>query len=94
MNSKGEIYTDLIVHLFKGYTQANNDKFVRYIKDQETEWQKGVVQMTWEDIMELAKEKFKLMKSKGRWQDFRNRQTSFPSPDPSQVNGAQPAQYL
>ena len=37
LDSKGEISTDLIVHLFKGYAQANNKDIVAYMKDRETE---------------------------------------------------------
>ena len=58
LDSKGEISTDLIVHLFKGYGEANDKEFVSYMKDRETEWQRGVVNMTWEDVMELAEEKY------------------------------------
>lgn len=68
LDSKGEISTDLIVHLFKGYAQARDKEFVSYMKDRETEWQRGTVRMSWEDVMELAEEKYKLMMSEGTWQ--------------------------
>ena len=68
LDSKGKISMDLIVHLFKGCAQENDKDFVAYMKDREIEWQQGVVSITREEVMELAKEKYKLMTSKGTWQ--------------------------
>ena len=76
LRARGETTNDLFTHLLKGYKAANDRKFVEYIEKKEEEYEDGQA-ITPEQLMELAENRFKVLKQKGVW--------SAPSPEVEKI---------
>ncbi len=57
--SRGEISTDLMINIFKGYAMVDDPKFVRYIADLRTQYEDGRMEMDADRLMTLGHMKFK-----------------------------------
>jgi hypothetical protein len=66
LNARGEITTDLLINLFKGYLAVEDKSFHSYVARKQEEYEEGGSQ-TEDSLMLLAKNKFTLLKDAGRY---------------------------
>ena len=66
LRNHGQTSTDLLIHLFKGYKEAKDEEFVRFIKHKEELYEEGA-EMTAEGLMEKAENKYKILLNRGEW---------------------------
>jgi hypothetical protein len=66
LTSRGQTTTDLLTNLFKGYTSASDKTFVDYIERKKERYEEGE-SISPEELMELADNKYKLLKEAGKW---------------------------
>lgn len=66
LRARGEVTHDMLPNLLKGYKAAQDKKFVEYIEKKEGEYEDGE-DMTHEALMQLAQNKFQVLKLKGTW---------------------------
>ena len=64
--ARGETTHDLFTNLLKGYKAAKDKKFVEYIEKKEEDYEDGTP-ITPQTLMELADNRFKVLKQKGVW---------------------------
>lgn len=68
LTARKQISTDLMVNLFKAYKAVKDDAFKQYIEKKESEYEDDGREITVENLMNLAGEKYKSLKLKGMWQ--------------------------
>jgi hypothetical protein len=66
LNARGETTTDLLINLFKGYLAVEDRLFNLYVLRKQEEYDEGGTQ-TEDSLMNLAKNKFTLLKDAGRY---------------------------
>ena len=66
LRNHGQMSTDLLIHLFKGYKAAKDDEFNRFIKHKEELYEEGD-DMDAESLMEKAEGKYKILLNRGEW---------------------------
>jgi hypothetical protein len=66
LNARGEMTTDLLTNLFKGYKVAKDEKFVEYIEKKEEYYEEGN-DLGANELMSLAKTKWSIRKQKHLW---------------------------
>ena len=64
--ARGKRTEDLLTQLFKGYLAASDKTFVKYINDKMERYEEGE-DMHSDTLMQLADNKFRLMKERGTW---------------------------
>ena len=64
--ARGQRTEDLLSHLFKGYQAASDKVFVRYINEKMERYEEGE-DIHSDTLMQLADNKFRLMKERGTW---------------------------
>ena len=64
--ARGQRTEDLLTHLFKGYQAASDRTFVRYINEKIERYEEGE-DIHSDTLMQLADNKFRLMKERGTW---------------------------
>ena len=64
--ARGQRTEDLLTHLFKGYQAASDRTFVRYINEKMERYEEGE-DIHSDTLMQLADNKFRLMKERGTW---------------------------
>jgi len=63
LSAHGNMTTDLLINLFKGYKKAKDQQFVKYIQNKENLCDKGTV-ITADALMTYALEKYKVLNDK------------------------------
>jgi hypothetical protein len=63
---RGQICNDLLLHFFKGYANASDEKFVTYIEGKREEYEDGEP-ITAEDLMQSALNRYELRMQMGTW---------------------------
>jgi hypothetical protein len=66
LKSRGEITTDLLVNLLKGYMVCSEKEFAEYIKRKQDIYEEGGV-ITHDGLMKKAADKYKNLLQKGSW---------------------------
>jgi len=66
LTARGETTTDLLINLFKGYLAVEDKTFHHYVLRKQEEYNEGGT-MTEDSLMNLAKNKFTLLKDAGRY---------------------------
>lgn len=66
LRNHGQMSTDLLIHLFKGYKAAKDDEFKRFIKNKEELYEEGA-DIDAESLMEKAEGKYKILLNRGEW---------------------------
>ena len=66
LSARGQRTEDLLSNLFKGYMAASDKVFVKYIGRKMENYEEGE-DMVPDNLMQLADNKFRLMKEKGTW---------------------------
>lgn len=66
LSARGEITTDLLINLFKGYLAVEDKSFNLYVARKQEEYEEGGTQ-TEDSLMSLAKNKYVLLKDAGRY---------------------------
>lgn len=66
LSARGQKTEDLLSNLFKGYMAASDKVFVKYIGRKMEQYEEGE-DMVPDNLMQLADNKFRLMKEKGSW---------------------------
>lgn len=67
LRSRGQDTLDLLPNLFKGYKAATDHTFVRYIEDKETRYDDDELNLTPEQFMHLAANKYKVLVEGKLW---------------------------
>ena len=67
LQARGEVTHDLLINLFKAYVSVNDKEFVRYIDTKKDSYDEGN-NITPDELMNLAANKFKLLKQTGKWE--------------------------
>jgi hypothetical protein len=67
LNARGEECADLLTYLFKAYTAAPDQVFKDYIRDRKDEYEDDRVNMTAEELMWLAENKYKNRQQNNTW---------------------------
>ena len=67
IRARGEHKSDLFMNLFKSYFLSSEKAFVRYIENKIEAWEDGVLVVSPDQLMLLARQKFDLLKEKGVW---------------------------
>ena len=65
--ARGEDTTDLMVNLFKGYMTAKDKEFREFIKTQKNKYEIEGVDMTVDQLMQLAETKYKALVQTKEW---------------------------
>ena len=68
LTARGKTTHNLMTNLFKGYAACSDKVFVKYIADRQDEWEDGRVAMTAVQLMQIASNKYKTMKTKEVWE--------------------------
>ena len=68
LEARGEQTLDLLANLFKGYMCVTDSSFVEFIKRKKDAYEEGEIELTPEQLMESAANKFNALKQSGRWQ--------------------------
>lgn len=63
---RGHTSDELLLHLFKGYANASDETFVRYIEGKREDFEDGE-EITAEDLMQSALNKYELRSQMGTW---------------------------
>ena len=66
LRSRGEVTSDLLINLFKGYSACSDREFIEYIKRKEDSFEEGAG-ITPDQLMKYADEKYKTLLQKGTW---------------------------
>ncbi len=66
MTARGQITTDLLINLFKGYLAVEDKSFHLYVLRKQEEYEEGGT-LTEDALMNLTKNKFTLLKEAGRY---------------------------
>jgi hypothetical protein len=66
LKARGESNDDLMVNLFRGYMQAMDQEFVKYIKDKKNSYDEGA-DIDADRLMELALNKYENLVTEGQW---------------------------
>ena len=66
LTARGERTEDLLSNLFKGYQAVSDKEFVKYISKKQEKYEEGKM-YTPDQLMQLADNKFRLLKEKGIW---------------------------
>ena len=67
LNARGEVTNDLLVNLFKAYLAVNDKEFFGYNDAKKDGYVEGK-EFTPDELMNLAANKFKLLKESGKWE--------------------------
>ena len=67
LQARGEDTEDLLINLFKGYLECSDKVFVRYIERKKEDYDEGDDEMTSNQLMLLASNKYKILKDNDRW---------------------------
>ena len=76
LTARGEMSTDLLTNLFKGYSAVKDHKFVAYIDEKQSRYDDGQL-YTENDLMDLAEARYAILVDKGTWNK--------PSPEQEQI---------
>ena len=66
LTARGERTEDLLSNLFKGYQAVSDKEFVKYVSNKQEKYEEGKM-YTPDQLMQLADNKFRLLKEKGIW---------------------------
>jgi hypothetical protein len=67
LNARNAPIPELLNNLFTGYKACGDSTFVRYIGRKEEEYEDGTNNVTGNQLMQMALEKFKTLSDKGEW---------------------------
>ena len=66
LTARGERTEDLLSNLFKGYKAVSDRNFIKYVNNKQEKYEEGK-RYTPDQLMQLADNKFRLLKEKGIW---------------------------
>ena len=67
LRARGEHTSDMLMNLFKAYVISSDKAFVRYIEKKLKAWEDGMLVISLDQLMLLARQKFELLREKGVW---------------------------
>jgi len=68
LNARGERTLDLLTYLFRAYNVCNDQEFVKFIRDLQTEHEMGTRHIDAKVLMSQAETKYKILVTTKRWQ--------------------------
>ena len=77
LSSRGQVTTDLLENLFKGYLSVKDNKFTEYIQSLQEDHEMGSKTVNANHLMMLAKIKYDIIREKGKW--------NAPTPEQQQI---------
>lgn len=69
LKARGHDTQDLTVNLFKAYSTVRDAKFREYIAQKESEYEESTEELSYEKLMLLAENKFKIRKVRNTWNE-------------------------
>ena len=67
LEMRGETSSDTLYNLFRAYEACTDESFKMYMSHQRDEFESGRVNLTPDELMEKAEQKYKNMKLEGKW---------------------------
>ena len=67
LTARGQQPYDILHLLFEAYRTTANDEFQEYIRSKQNSVYDGSLHLDYHDLMSVAEEKFKIMKTRGEW---------------------------
>ncbi len=67
LTSRGHQPSDLLNLLFEAYLSASNEHFKEYMRSKESAVYDGTLMITYQALMTIAEDRYKIMKIKGEW---------------------------